>query len=307
MSKMVIDWFTGREVVLAMAIFVNSFPIGVGLAMLTLGPVSAFAVWQVAMGVAALATLIALMAVWALCEPHPNDAQVSGAKTLAAVALGRCELLLVCIAGVIWGLFNGCFAVLFGFAASMLGSNGSSASAIAGVVVGIATWCVAASVQGGGVLGQRWAKPTTLMMTGAIAWSLCLLALAFWERAGAASVILSGIFMGLPVGTIMALPAEVLRPEGRAVGMGYFYLWLYVGHGALPPVAGLGARRDRPTECPHRLRRGDGPRDARAVWRLPLRHAPGVHSTRNRRHGLSKRSASGGGFGVAALGLDRRM
>jgi len=36
----------------------------------------------------------------------------------------------------------------------------------------------------------------------------------------------------------MALPAEILRPESRAIGMGYFYLWLYVGHGALPPVAG---------------------------------------------------------------------
>jgi predicted MFS family arabinose efflux permease len=238
MSKMVIDWFTGREMVLAMAIFVNSFPIGVGLAMLTLGAISAFASWQLAMGVAALTTLIALIAVWSLCELHPNDAQASGAKTLAAAVLGRSELFLVCVAGAIWGLFNGCFAVLFGFAPSLLASNGSSSSATAGFVVGVATWCVAASVQAGGLLGQRWVKPTTLMTTGAIAWSLCLLALAFWDSVGAASVILAGIVMGLPVGTIMALPAEILRPENRAVGMGYFYLWLYVGHGALPPVAG---------------------------------------------------------------------
>jgi len=238
MSKMVIDWFTGREVVLAMAIFVNSFPIGVGLAMLTLGAVSAFASWQLAMGVAALTALIALIAVWALCELHPNDAQASGAKTLAAAVLGGSELFLVCVAGAIWGLFNGCFAVLFGFAPSLLASNGSLSSATVGFVVGVATWCVAASVQAGGLLGQRWAKPTTLMMTGAIAWSLCLLAFAFWDSMGAASVILAGLVMGLPVGTIMALPAEILRPESRAIGMGYFYLWLYVGHGALPPVAG---------------------------------------------------------------------
>src|SRR5207249_3504974 len=135
-------------------------------------------------------------------------------------------------------LFNGCFAVLFGFAPSLLASNGSSSSATVAFVVGVATWCVAGSVEVGGLLGQRWAKPTMLMMTGAIAWSVCLLALAFWDSAGAAAVILAGIVMGLPVGTIMAMPAEVLRPESRAVGMGYFYLWLYVGHGALPPVAG---------------------------------------------------------------------
>ena len=238
MSKMVIDWFTGREVVLAMAIFVNSFPIGVGLAMLTLGAFSAVAGWQAALGAVAVITLIAMVAVWALCEPHPNDAQMAGARPMTAAALEGKELLLVCVAGAIWGIFNGCFAVLFGFAPSLLSSNGGSSPATVGVVVGVATWCVAASVQAGGLLGQRWVKPSTLMTTGTVGWSLCLLALAFWDSAGAAAVVLAGIVMGLPVGTIMAMPAAVLRPESRAVGMGYFYVWLYVGHGALPPIAG---------------------------------------------------------------------
>jgi MFS family permease len=41
MSKMVIDWFAGRkDLSLAMAIFVNSFPIGVGLAIAILGPLA---------------------------------------------------------------------------------------------------------------------------------------------------------------------------------------------------------------------------------------------------------------------------
>jgi len=238
MSKMVIDWFTGREVVLAMAIFVNSFPVGVGLAMLSLGAISAFASWPVAMAFVAVLTLVALVAVWALCEPHPNDAQVGGAKAPAAAALSRSELLLVCVAGAIWGIFNGCFAVQFGFAPSLLVTAGSTSAATTGFVVGLATWCVAVSVHVGGMLGQRWVKPGVLMITGVVGWCLCLLALAFWTSAGAAAIILAGLVMGLPVGAIMALPAEVLRPESRAVGMGYFYLWLYVGHGALPPIAG---------------------------------------------------------------------
>jgi hypothetical protein len=36
----------------------------------------------------------------------------------------------------------------------------------------------------------------------------------------------------------MALPAQVLRPENRAIGMGLFYTWLYLGHAGLPPLAG---------------------------------------------------------------------
>ena len=48
----------------------------------------------------------------------------------------------------------------------------------------------------------------------------------------------AGLVLGLPVGVILAMPAQALRPEGRAVGMGLFYTWLYIGNAALPPAAG---------------------------------------------------------------------
>ena len=48
----------------------------------------------------------------------------------------------------------------------------------------------------------------------------------------------AGLVMGLPVGVIMAMPAQALRPEDRALGMGLFFLWLYAGHAGLPPLAG---------------------------------------------------------------------
>jgi hypothetical protein len=48
----------------------------------------------------------------------------------------------------------------------------------------------------------------------------------------------SALLVGLPIGVIMALPAQALAPSNRAIGMGLFYVWLYVGHGLLPPFAG---------------------------------------------------------------------
>ena len=51
-------------------------------------------------------------------------------------------------------------------------------------------------------------------------------------------MILIGLLGGLPVGPIMSLPARVLKPETRAVGMGIFYT-LYYGTMMLgPAVAG---------------------------------------------------------------------
>jgi len=62
MAKMVTDWFAGqREIVLAMAIFVNSFPIGIGLAQLSLGALAAAAGWAGAFAATAGLALLALL------------------------------------------------------------------------------------------------------------------------------------------------------------------------------------------------------------------------------------------------------
>ena len=61
MSKLIVDWFAGREIVPAIAVFVNSFPIGIGLAQVTIAPAAAGAGWQTARGLPVIAPLIALV------------------------------------------------------------------------------------------------------------------------------------------------------------------------------------------------------------------------------------------------------
>ena len=107
-----------------------------------------------------------------------------------------------------------------------------------GVIVGLATWSVVASVQVGGILGQHWIKPSVLMTWGALLWCFFLVVLALWPPMGPIAVVGACLAMGLPVGAIMSLPAESLRPESRSLGTSYFYLWLYAGNGLLPPLAG---------------------------------------------------------------------
>jgi predicted MFS family arabinose efflux permease len=47
-----------------------------------------------------------------------------------------------------------------------------------------------------------------------------------------------GLMVGPAAGIIMALPARVLRPEARSLGMGIYYTWYYVGMAVLPGIAG---------------------------------------------------------------------
>jgi cyanate permease len=240
MSKMITDWFAGRELPLAMSIFINSFPIGIGLALLTLGSISGSIGLHGALVVTAVLPLLAFVLVAAAYRRHGNDrASAAGAAAKNPFRLAPAELSLVCIAGAMWGIFNGGFAIMMGFAPIHLAAMGMSAAA-AGTVVAVATWAVVASVQTGGILAQKWDRPTALMIAGCAGWGVCLLvAAAFSASAAATSIILGGLLMGLPVGTLLALPGQAVRAEHRAAAMGIFYLWLYVGHGALPPLAGF--------------------------------------------------------------------
>ncbi|WP_043341407.1 MFS transporter [Belnapia moabensis] len=234
MAKMVTDWFAGqREIVLAMAIFVNSFPIGIGLAQLGLGVLAAAAGWALAFAATGVLALVALLLLRIGYRAHPNDGAAAPAGARGRIS-GR-EVGLVCLAGAMWGGLNGSLAVTIGFAPTFLVQGGLPPGQ-AGLVVGLATWLSVASVQAGGMLAQRGVSPAVLMLAGCLGWAACLMALG--AGMGVTPLLVAGLAMGLPVGVIMALPAQALRPENRAVGMGLFYTWLYVGHAGLPPAAG---------------------------------------------------------------------
>jgi MFS family permease len=48
-----------------------------------------------------------------------------------------------------------------------------------------------------------------------------------------------GAVAGLPVGAMMMLPTEILRPPNRAAGMGVFFSWYYAGMALLTPAGGI--------------------------------------------------------------------
>ncbi len=234
MSKMITDWFAGREIVLAMAIFINSFPIGVGVALVTLGWLAEAHGWQIAPQATAGLALLSLVLVLCLYRRHANDGR-SQAAGAPGDGIRRREVVLVCIAGAIWGIYNGAYSIIFGFAPFLLIGSGLSVGA-ADFWVGLSAWLVVVSVQVGGVVAHRFGHANFLMTASLLLWGACLIALP-WTHPEAV-LVAQGLLQGLPAGLMMALPATALRPQSRAIGMGLFYTGLYLGHAGLPPVAG---------------------------------------------------------------------
>jgi predicted MFS family arabinose efflux permease len=236
MTKMVTDWFAGKEIATAMAIFVNSWPAGVAMSLLALPSIgTAYGVTAAYLAVAALIAF-GIVVLAAGYQPPPNPVTIAA----ASARLNRSAIVAVIVAGLIWGLFNIGFAVIFTFGPSMLVERGWSISA-AGSTISIVLWLSVFSVPFGGFLADRTKRPQSILVAGAILVAILMLVL---PRSGAVVliVIALGLISGLPAGPIMSLPARVLAPATRAIGMGVFYTVYYAAMMLGPVIGGAYAK-----------------------------------------------------------------
>jgi MFS family permease len=231
MTKMVADWFAGKEIATAMAIFVNSWPAGVAIALLTLPSIGAAdGVGAVYLAVAALIGLALVL----LAATYQSPAS-SATQAAPSARLDRQAVVAVVAAGLIWGLYNVGFAMIFSFGPSMLVERGWSIAA-AGSIISIVLWLAVVSVPAGGYLADRSGRPEWVLVGGCILFAMLMIAL---PRSGAvvSTVVALGLICGQPAGPILSLPARVLAPATRAIGMGIFYT-LYYATMMLGPVIG---------------------------------------------------------------------
>lgn len=237
MSKMVTDWFAGREIASAMAIFVNSWPVGIALALLALPPVGLTygvpAVYLVSSGAAALGLIV-----FAACYRPPSAAPA--AAHAGALPVGR-ALGAVVVAGLIWALYNVAFVMIFGFGPAMLAERGWTVAA-AGSAVSVVMWLTMLSVPAGGLVADWSKRPIAVIVAGCVLFAAALVFAARTDAVIAGFVVL-GIVCGMPAGPIMSLPSRVLEPATRSVGMGIFFTVFYVSMFLAPAAAGWLAAR----------------------------------------------------------------
>jgi MFS family permease len=236
MTKMVADWFAGREIATAMAIFVNSWPAGIALSLLTLPLIgTAYGVSAVYFAVSALIGfgLVLLAATY----KSPSNSMIAAATS---AWLDRNAAIAVVAAGLIWGLYNVGFAMIFSFGPSMLVERGWSIAA-AGSIISIVLWVTVLSIPLGGFLADRSRRPELILVVGCIAFAMLMVAL---PRSGAVilTVAALGLVCGQPAGPILSLPTRVLQPTTRAIGMGVFYTVYYATMMLGPAVGGACAK-----------------------------------------------------------------
>jgi predicted MFS family arabinose efflux permease len=234
-TKMVADLFDGRERLLAMSVLINSWPIGIGLALLLVAPLGQAAGWRWAIATTALFAAIGFAAMKAVYRA-PLVASQAAAATLGLGALSRTEWLLLLVGSFPWLLYNAAFQIMVSFLPSFLVEQGFDI-ARAGHLVASSTVVFVVAVQAGGFVLKRARRPDWVCHLCIAGWCLSLWMLA----SGAAPlpwIVAGGLLGGIPAAAFVSLPAEFLRPASRGAGMGVFFTLYYLGCALLPALAG---------------------------------------------------------------------
>jgi MFS family permease len=236
LAKMTMDWFARRELVLAMAILVNSWPFGIALALIVQSGAAVALGWPAVLyGTAALSMLS--FAVIAIGYRPPPGLTLPAPAAGRWFALSRAEAGGVTLAAVVWTLYNVGLILIVSFGPTFLIARGLPLEEAAWMV-SLGTWLGIATVPLGGYLAQRWGRPNLVMVVSLSA-AVAICAVMPWVESPLLPFIAFGIFAWAPAGPIMALVSETLSADNRAQGMGLFYTWYYAGMGVLPPLAGL--------------------------------------------------------------------
>lgn len=243
--KMVTDWFAGKELVLAMSILINTWPIGIGLALLTQGALAQGVSWQAAFVATAAMAALGMASVFIGYKPAPGAPAV---QKVDMRGLSRQEWTLLGASSLAWTIYNAAYVLVVAFLPIYFVQTGMSLVS-AGAITALNTILVIVSVQAGGLLVQRFGHADALVYASLGAWALTTVGI-MTSSAPLPWIVASGLIGGLPAGVLVSLPGEFLRAESRATGMGIFYTIFYIGMAIAPPVAGALAVRTASSAAP---------------------------------------------------------
>lgn len=234
LTKMVTDWFQGREIVTALGILITSWPLGIALALIVLPPLAAATSWRGAMLSTAVLSAVGFLLMLLF---YRTPATVDKAPPRLRIDLTWQELTLAVFSGLVWTFYNMGFILIVAFGPAWLMARGQGAQS-ASALMSVVSWVLILAVPLGAWLAEQLQRPLLTMM-GCFLFGIAAISALPAAGASLALLIFIGLTFGPPGGLIMALPGQAAPPERRAVAMGIYFTCYYLGMSVAPALAGF--------------------------------------------------------------------
>ncbi len=235
--KMIADWFDEKSVVTAMALMLCGWPVGIAIALATLGPLAENWGWQPVMHLTAVVCLAAVAAVWLGYRPPPGSTTSAGGRM--GFHMPRRELKMVLYAGLVWMVYNLAYFSIISFGPALLLERGLDVAA-AGGAISLASWGALPALPLGGYLADRTGRPDLILGVSCILAAAAAAALPASDHPYLLCAVI-GLFAAAPAGMIMGRAISLMSPPYRAQGNAILYTFFYGGMGLVPSVVGWSA------------------------------------------------------------------
>lgn len=232
-TKMVADWFAGRELATAMAILVMSWPFGIAMGQVGHGWLEATQGWRAPFVAAALYCLVGAVAMLLAYRP-PRGA--TAAVAMPSTRLTSREWTLTLIAATAWATFNAGYVIYLSFAPRVLVAGGLGAFEAASIL-SLASWVMILSGALCGWIADRTGR-ADLIFYFCLCCAMVSLALLPQVAWAVPVSLLFGLLGVAPAGIVMALTGAAMAPHNRAFGMGVFLSVFFLLTGPAPALAG---------------------------------------------------------------------
>ena len=221
LTKMLVDWFAEKELSTAMAIMVNSWPVGIALALLVMPAIAAaggiVSVWWTIVGLTG-----AMLALFALIYRVP-DGVVDAPTTIQKAAFPAAALV---FAGFVWALYNAALAMVFSFGPAFLVQVGYTLTS-AGSLTSLFMIIFSMAVPVGGIIADRTGRKDAIILLSLLSFAVLMPVAVIYPSSAFVLFCILGVLFAFGAAPIMTLPAEVLTPKSRALGMGVFFSIYY--------------------------------------------------------------------------------
>jgi MFS family permease len=233
LTKIVADLFAGKALATAMSALVMSWPFGIAMGQIGHGWLAVHYDWQLAFVVASIYCVISALLVMMFCREVPGAVKQTGGFRFT---LNRNEVFLTVIASLVWSLFNAGYVVYLSFAPGVLVASGYDMVSALGVI-SLASWLMIFSGIACGLIADRSGR-ADLVLYVCMAAAIVALLILFITPLAVPSSLLFGLMGMAPAGVIMALTAQAMKAENRAVGMGLFFSIYFLVQAPAPAIAG---------------------------------------------------------------------
>ena len=234
LTKMVTEWFFGKEIVTALAVMLTAWPIGIALGLLTQGFIADTYGWTWAFHATGALALVSLLLTATLYRDPVVESNASAQPFRFGVP--RRQFVHVGVVSCGWALYNAALIILVSFAPDALVDRGFPPEH-ARSTVSLAMWATLISIPLGGRLLEVLGWVTFSIVTTLGAAAAIMVAIAY-SIAPEILCIAFGLVAGIPAGALVALSSEALSSEHRGPGLGIFYTGYYIGMAAGPALAG---------------------------------------------------------------------